>query len=148
MKTKTLILIATLTLTLFTGCATLPDGSTDVEKTLRRVGNAAELAAYTGTTLHLADNPTDRPKFEIAVRALDALSNTNNFDPAALAAVLQSLPIRELQDPKAKIIIGSAIMLYEFELKELIPVEQPLYVAAVLQRVRNGLRRGLDATPQ
>jgi hypothetical protein len=147
MKTLTFILAAA-ALIVTSGCATLPDGSADVAKTLQRVGNVAELAAFTGTTIHLADNPQDRPHFEIAVQALDGLSSTNNFDPAKLAEVLQSLPIRELQDPKAKIIIGSAIMLYEFELRELIPVEQPLYVAAVLARVRGGISRGLAATPQ
>jgi hypothetical protein len=129
------------------GCKTFSSGATTEEK-IAKIGNLAEVAAYTGAAIHLTDNPQHRVVFEGVIATLDALASTNNFDPVAFSQALQQLPIKELKSDKAAILIGTATLLYEMELRETVEVDRKLYVAAIAGRVRNGLARAVAQLPK
>lgn len=135
-----LLCILSLCLSLWTGCATTSNDRTAIE----RIGNVAELAAYTGAALHLVDHPEGAGRIGLAINALDNLASTNGFNAIALSQALSQLPIKELSGEKGHILIGAAVLLYEAELSQLTPIEQPPYVQAVATRVRAGLYRALQ----
>jgi hypothetical protein len=128
-------------LALAPGCATTSTPSGD--QTAERVGAVVELAAYTATSLHLTNRPSDRRWFVATVAALDALITAEAYNPAALQEAFLSLPIRELKSDKGALIITAAQILYETELRRLINIEQRPYVAAVARHARNGFARAL-----
>lgn len=113
------------------------------------MGPLFETAAYTGTRVYLNQNPSKSPIFKSTVGLLDALVKDPEVNAAKFATALQGLPIKELQDPTATIIIGSAVILWD-SYKSYIPVgaqEQAAVVRPLVQRVRNGIGLALGMEP-
>jgi hypothetical protein len=131
-RRKGLLLAATLAVTLgVTGCLTTSQ--------VKDLGPLFEVAAYTGTKVYLAENPGKEELFKSAVGLLDALAADPQINAAKFAAALQTLPIKELRDPKAAILIGSSIVLWE-AYKDRIPVvDEAVTVRPLVIRVRNGI---------
>lgn len=113
------------------------------------LGPLFETAAYTGTRVYLNQNPGKTPVFKSTVGLLDALVKDPEVNAEKFAKALQGLPIKELQDPTATIIIGSAVILWD-SYKGYIPVgaqEQAVVVRPLVQRVRNGIGLALGMDP-
>lgn len=135
------VLVASVaSLALSTGCATVQPGApTQAE----RIGNIAEVAAYTGTAVWLVDHPADAPKFAAAAAALGVLTAPS---PEDLHRILYTLPIRQLKSEKGVIIIGAAILLYESELPRLTPIDQQSLAGTVARRIQSGITNALANT--
>lgn len=108
---------------------------------------ASKVAAYTATAIYLSDHPDDRAKFESATNSLNLLLANQEFDPIALHQVLLTLPIDELDDPKAHIAIGSAMILWETYGSGVTNLDGLTRVAPVIGGIRDGISRGLAVIP-
>ncbi|RTL02098.1 MAG: hypothetical protein EKK57_02810 [Proteobacteria bacterium] len=135
-------LIAAIALSGF-GCVTNSDGSKQINS---KVVLVAELAAYDGTFLYLAQNPASRPKFEKAVENLDILIE-NGVTVDAFILIIKSLPIKELQSTQGKLIVDNAIIIFgQFrdDIIKLDTLEQAKLLLPVVTAVRDGLVKGLN----
>lgn len=127
-------------LPLLSGCASLNDGLSS--SNAQRIQTSVKLAAYLGTSAYLTKNPQTRPAFVIARDELVALSTADNIDAVTLLAIVNRLPIKELNGDQSKIIITAAtIILSDFagqlqldQLKQLQPI-----AAAMAEGITLGL---------
>lgn len=131
------LLIAALCATII-GCATTPGSR------LRQVSTAVELAAYTGTTLHLQKKPQDKIFFEAARQTMSTLIKDGQYDPVKFREALQKLPIKELKDERGAIVITSATILYESFVGELTDLDRAPAIKQIMTSARDGLSRALD----
>lgn len=100
MKTK-LISLA-LAASLLCGCGTIaPDN-------MQRVQTAAKIATYVGATEYLRSHPETRPAFVTAKTTLTQLSQSETLDWVTLLAVVNQLPVKQLQNERAKVIVTVA----------------------------------------
>lgn len=132
-----LLLIAVLCGSLV-GCATTPGSR------LRQVSTAVELAAYTGTVLHLQKKPADRVFFDAAHQTLSSLIKDGQYDPVKFREALQKLPIKELKDERGAIVITSAQILYESFVGELTDLDRAPALKQIMTSARDGLGRALS----
>lgn len=115
-------------LPLVSGCSTLSGENG------QRIKTSVKLAAYLGTSAYLQKHPETRPAFVIARDELVALSTADNIDAVTLLAIVNRLPIKELEGEQSKIIITAAtIILSDFagelqldQLKQLQPIAAAL----------------------
>jgi hypothetical protein len=135
------VLAISLILATATGCRTAPP-----QQATQRMAAIAELAAYTGAGLDLVDHPQRRIYYEASVAALDGMLKDRNYSPAAFAAALQKLPVRELRGEKGALIVGAAVLLWDQYAAEIVNLDQEQTVKPVVVSVRNGLARALDST--
>lgn len=100
MKKLTSLVVAA---SLMVGCVTpiKPDTS-------QRMQTAAKVAAYVGGKAYLDKNPNSRPAFELAQKELLSLSQAENLDWVTLLAVVNRLPVKELKNQEAQMIITVA----------------------------------------
>lgn len=134
-------------LTFQTGCNTTANGGKTIDwKSLEPL---FEIASYTGTKVYLLDNPDKKPLFVSACVVLDALIADPNINVAKFVSALQTLPIKELKDPKAAIVVESTIVLWN-AYKDRIPIgvqEQAAVVRPLAVRVRNGMGVAVGLDP-
>lgn len=131
-------------LLMLAGCAT--PGQTPAAAEVaraRQIGTMAQLASYTGTQVWISKHPTDRAYFEASLVALDALLVNGKATPAAFAAALQGLPIKELQGDQATLIIGSVVILYDAYMLENVNLDANVYLRPIIEGVRDGIDKGL-----
>lgn len=98
---KKLISIA-LAASLMVGCSTMTPTQS------QRVQTAAKVAAYVGSAEYLRANPETRPAFVLAKTELIKLSQAENLDWVTLLAVVNRLPIKQLENERAKMIVTVA----------------------------------------
>lgn len=131
------IAIAIPTCTL-TGCATF----TGEGATLRRVTTAAKVAANTGTFLYLQKHPETRPAFVLARDQLLIIEASEHVDLAVLLSIINRLPVKQLEDPTAQLIISNtAILITQFA--QNLPVEKLDDLKPLAQAIREGIDLGL-----
>jgi len=124
----TLLTTPVLVLPLLTGCASLGDGLSG--SNAQRINTSVKLAAYLGTQAYLTKNPQTRPAFVLASGELRALAVADNIDAVSLLAIVNRLPVKQLESPQSKVIVTAAtIILSDFagelqldQLKQLQPV--------------------------
>ena len=138
MKIKTQLMSLLLVLGLAAGCATL----TDSDK-ISRMTTVAALAAYTGASIDLVDNPDHKATYEATVALLSMLLDTQDYDPIKFAEAIRQLPVKELKGDKGVIIIGAAIILWDQYAREVTHLDRATYIAPVIRGVTDGLRRAL-----
>jgi len=127
-------------LSLTSGCSSLNDGLSG--SNARRIQTSVKLAAYLGTSSYLQSHPETRTAFIIAANELRSLAIADNIDAVNLLAIVNRLPIKELESDQSKIIITAAtIILSDFagelqldQLKQLQPI-----AAAMAEGIELGL---------
>jgi len=134
-KVTTAVMVAAL---IGVGCASFGN-----RPAAERLGSLAKVAAFTGTRVYLAEHPEQRPIFVKVHEALQGLEAGGTFDAAALALVLQSLPINELQGPEGSLYVSAAVVLWDEVIGGATAIDQVAVVRAVLPKVREGLALGL-----
>lgn len=132
MKIK-LFLLAVMVLAggLFTGCATMSDTESIAKK--------LEQAAFLGSSLHLRDNPEDRPKVEEVRSQLAIISSQTNTTTSDIVGIIQSIPLK-----------GDAVYYREIALLLLDELQTPELpttpqgVQLLVAALDRGLARGLS----
>lgn len=139
-------LVLAVALAVFSGCASKPGGGGKIN--WKDFEPMVEVAAYTGAKIYLIEHPDQRPVFEHTVSVLDALVADPEINAAKLSMALQELPIKELQDPKAAIVIGSTLVLWN-AYKDRLPIgeEGSAVLRPIGVRLRNGLGAALGMPP-
>lgn len=127
---------------LLSGCATT---RLTEEQKLNRVVTVSTLAANTGTRIALIRNPDYRPHFETALAGLEVLLAEANYDPLALRAVLSQLPLKELRSAEGALIVDAAVILFDAYAAEMIDLDRVRYLRPVIQGIRDGIARALEA---
>lgn len=102
----------------------------------------ANLAAYIGASVDIADNPERKPFYAASVSLLDSLIRDENYEPAAFMAALTNLPVKELKGSKSTLIVGSAVALWNRAAAR-IDINKSELVKRVAPAVRDGLRRAV-----
>lgn len=107
MKQKLIRLLAIGLLAIVTGCQTT--GGTD--QTQQRIITASKLAAYLGASEYLRSHPETRPAFEIARDQLRVISTAETLDLTTFLAIVNSLPVKNIDNPRVTMAITAATIL-------------------------------------
>lgn len=130
---KTPFLLAAILSLFAVGCQITPN----------RMAAAATFAAYNGATVDLMVHTNHCDIYKAVTVKLDGLDAAGNYDPAAFVAVLQTLPVKQLSDPRATLIIGDAFLLWDVYSGQIVGTNQTQYVQPVLRGTDAGLKRAL-----
>jgi len=147
MKISNFFLVFVLLFSLFaSGCATNSSGPAI---NLDRVVLVAKLASYDGTFLYLSRHKDQRPKFELAVKSLDALI-VNGVSVAGLVAILDALPIKQLDSTEGRLILDSAVIIFDSYFSSTTvnfnQLEKMQDLKIVVESIKDGINKGLDST--
>lgn len=124
---------------LATGCATTPTGERDIAPTIKT-------AAYMGTAYALLERPHWRKGFEEAVIDLNLAEQGKTIDLVTVLAIVQRLPVKELQNSKAVILFtGAIILLNDYGVS--LPPDQVDKLRPVVKAMREGIELGLGPKP-
>ncbi len=129
------ILVLLPIVSIIAGCKTGP--------TPQGMGNLAQFASYTGARVDMAKSTNHCAIYSSVTRTLDSMDASGNFDPVAFTAALQTLPIKELKDPRASILIGSAVILWDSYSSHIVSSNQLQTVRPVLEGVNAGLKKAV-----
>lgn len=149
-KLLTVAILAT-SISFLTGCAhTNADGTkTPVFNLNAQTGGiVAQIAAKDGTTIALQRHPEWRMQFQQAFNELNVLANADKVDIAAVAAIINQLPVKQLQGTTAKLIIGDVQIVVQALTSGGAILSQDQYSDAkiIIGAIRDGVKMGLDAT--
>jgi hypothetical protein len=144
-KTKTIIGSALIALALLTtpGCALLTKDSPTEQKAVE-IKSLCYAAASIGTQVALQENPATLAKFEIAYVNLNKLVESKVITGLLLREIVESLPVKELKSPNARIAIDGATYLYTAFVGEKVNIEGNPYVIAAATGIRDGLKIALN----
>lgn len=142
---------AVFALTTQTGCGTLDPGDDPVTEKYRPLVYSI---TYAGSVITLRNSDEDvRTKFEQVNDSLSALLITEQIDAFAVARVLSTLPVKELQGDDAQLIISTgAALLVVYDDALLTPeTKSTLEMTArelrvIAGAIRDGIRDALAAT--
>jgi hypothetical protein len=137
------LLLATVTLTTFTGCAILSKDAS-VEQKAAEVQQLCFAAANIGTQVALEEQPEILPQFEIAYANLNSLVESKVVTGLLLRQIVTSLPVKELKSSNARIAIDGATYLYTAFVGEKVNIENNPYVVAAAVGIRDGLKVALN----
>ncbi len=145
MKFLKLLLVPLVALALLVaGCQTT--GTSGDSINLDKVLLVSKLAAYNGTFLYVSKHPEAKDKFVLASASLGALVD-NGVTVQGLVAILDGLPIKQLDSTEGKVLINSAVIIFgsyfnstEVKFNELEKVKDLHLVASAL---KEGIDQGL-----
>ena len=138
------VIVGLLAICTFTACRTDKPGIDEPPAiSTKDMATIAELAAYTGTLIHLTDNESDRGIFAAVEQSLAVALDANDYDPVKFANTLQALPIKELQGSKGSIILGSAVILWRRYSTQVVALDREKQVRPVIEAVHRGLADAL-----
>lgn len=143
---------------IFAGCDTLKPGSgtggpissgdTNAPvMTPQRVQKITRLAVWNTTTAWTTRKPESVPKFEAALRGVDALVAEQNWDVNALAVSLTSSGSDTFTGSEGRLIISGTTLLIDTIAGETVDVRKSEYAQAVILGAQAGLRLGLGLPP-
>lgn len=118
----------------FTGCTILSKPQS--------LENKATAVAWIASSELLKDRPDYRPAFDIAATDLEFLSQAETLSFAEIWAILDSLPVDQLQGRNAALYFGGAMLFFEDEIGT-VAVENPEQARAIIRGLAAGLRRTL-----
>lgn len=121
------------------GCQTGPQGQRDLAPTVKT-------AAYIGTAYSLAEHPEWRPGFVEARNDLALVEQVETIDFALVLAIVHRLPIKEIQNSKAAILVTGAIILLS-DYGASLPPDQMEKVRPIVKAMREGIELGLGTPP-
>lgn len=133
MKTP-LLLLSAISL-LLVGCGSVP--------TPKQMGTAATFAAYTGASIDLLAHTNHCVNYKAVTLKLDQLDAAGDYDPAHFVGALQGLPIKQLDDPRARLIIGETFLLWDLYSGQIVGTNQTQFVQPVLRGTDTGLKAAL-----
>lgn len=124
-----------------TGCAST--GGLNVATT----STVAKIAAKDATYFALKQHPEWRANFETAYTEISVLAAQDRIDVASLSAIIQRLPVKQLNGTTAQIIISDV----EIVVEQIVPNNGQIVSAdkftdpkIIIGAIRDGLRIGLD----
>jgi hypothetical protein len=124
---------------LLCGCATTPTGERDIAPTIKT-------AAYLGTAYALVEHPEWRDEFLGAVEDLKLVESVKEIDLVTVLAIAHRLPIKELKDSKAVMLMTAAIILLG-DYGASLPPDQMDKLRPVVVAMREGIELGLGPKP-
>lgn len=136
MNKHTALLIPLVVLFIAPSCRTIPQ-----EQIL---AYAAGSAARVGSTLYLKEHPEARDNFMIVRDMLTVMIDEGNTDVTEFTSIMQLLPINELEDPTAKLMIKEAVELFHLGKQAILDDSSKL--APYLTSIRDGIADGLAFT--
>lgn len=127
------------------GCTTTGGaGSSDNQViTPQRVEKITRLAVWTTTTAWTTRQPDSVPKFQAALRGVDALVLEQNWDVTALASALTSSGSDSFTGSEGRLIISGTTLLIDTIAGDRVDVRKYEYAQAVILGAQAGLRLGL-----
>lgn len=134
-------------ITLLALCGALCTACTTTDHATVTVSDAAEvanLAAYAGAAIHLAEHPEDAPYFRAAVHALDGALASPDWQPATLAEALSALPVTELQGNRGRIYITAGVQLWISASRRLMLIDESGDARTIAMSIRDGLAQALS----
>lgn len=136
-KVGTIVMLLIL-LWVLAGCAT--------SSPLKSATSIAKTAVLVGTVEYLRVHPEDRWKFEMAQSELRALSQTTNFEPATIVALLQNvLPTDTFTGDRGALYLSGALVLWSDLAGDSTRLENPAEVRAAALEILQGLDMALGA---
>lgn len=132
---KTLLCLIPLLALLAAGCTT--------PISPQQMTAAATFASYTGASIDLLKNTNHCANYKAVTMQLDALDAAGNYDAGAFTFALQGLPIKQLNDPRARLIIGETVILWDIYSGQIVGTNQAVFVKPVLQGTDSGLKRAM-----
>lgn len=135
------ILFLSVALLLSPGCASLNNPTT-----AQRVQSAAKIAAYVGTTEYVRAHPETKPAFVIARDELRVLATAEALDFATLLAVINKLPVKEIKNERATMVITVAGLLLS-DYAGSLPVDRLATLQPVAAAIASGIDLGLNPSP-
>lgn len=121
---------------LFAGCGTTPES-------VHRFSIATQIVVKDGTFLFLANNPSHRPAFEMAVRELEVIEAAPALDFALVVQVFSRLPLQEISNPTTRLLISDAGLLLTYY-NVSVPLDKVESLRPVVVAIRKGLQDGLS----
>lgn len=99
-----------------------------------------------GATRHLRAHPEDWVIFAAALQGLEGLASTNNFDPAAFAAVLRQLPVDEFNGPDGDLYVSAVVAVWSAAVQDAVSINDVEAVRNLFGPVLQGLRNAVQRT--
>lgn len=122
-----------------TGCAALKDNP----DLLKRVEAASKMAAFVGTSEYVRQHPETRFAFELVRDELKDLGAAEKLDLVTLLSAVNHLPIKELKNERATMIVTAAgILLTDYA--DRLPVEKLSTLQPVALAIAGGINLGLE----
>jgi hypothetical protein len=129
---------------LFTSCASLTPERIDA------LANIAGLAAQIGAANWLQKHPENRPMFEAAIAAINALIRAGITNPDAYAEQLNKLPTDLLAGPEGDVMVSpvprAGVLVWDVESKKAVVVKGKS-VLPVAKSISRGLRNATSPAP-
>lgn len=122
------------------GCVTTQNGDKQVD--LTKVAGIVEVAAYSGVSYYLVENPQQTQKFSLASKELGILIE-KGVSLEAFIKIVETLPIKELKSKEGKIIVNSAIIIFGTFKNDLIKLDE-LERTQDLKVIAKALKSGID----
>jgi len=131
--------------TLMVGCAT--SGPDKGKVTPKSAVPAVKTAAYLGTALTIKKKPDTLDEFQMAHKQLTLLELQSTVDWTTLLAIVNSLPVKQLEGDTAQLIITSTfIILNTYADDAFVPVNKHIDdIHVIVKALREGLELGITA---
>lgn len=133
-------LLCAVLLVLAPGCATT---SRTPEQKAEQIQLLSYTAASIGTAIAIQENPDLKPKFDLAYSTLNTLVETKVITGLLLRDIVNTLPVKELKSPNARIAIDGATYLYTASVGEQLNIENSPYVLAAATGICDGMKAAL-----
>lgn len=129
---------------LLTGCVTNPNtGEKELSDAyVKRVANAVELASFNGSYLYLKEHRNEKETFIGVSESLQVLIE-NDLTLNGFLMTVRHLPIKELKDDKAVLIIDNVIIIFGIFQNDLVKLDK-LEQVKKLKPIAESLKRGID----
>lgn len=109
---KILATLGLVGLLVLTGCSTTSQNQT-TWLTPVRVEKLTKLGTYVAVSAYLNENPADKATFVSVKASLQILVDQSKWDSVTVAAILQNLPVKELQTTEAKLAFQGGLLLVD-----------------------------------
>lgn len=135
-------IIALLCAVALCGCAITNQQATTEQKAAE-IQAFAYTAASIGTAIAIQENPANEPKFVAAYVALNNVVEQKAVTGLVLREIINTLPVKELKSPNARIAIDGATYLYTATVGNQFNLENQPYVLAAATGIRDGMKAAL-----
>lgn len=120
---------------LMTGCSTTQTGSVITPSRVK-------IVMYLATAFAVNEKPELKSGFQHAVDSLRLIESQESIDFAVIMAILNDLPVKELQTPQAKILITASTLLLS-DLSGSLDLSKVENLRPYITAIREGIELGL-----
>jgi hypothetical protein len=107
----------------------------------------AQSSMAVGVATDLQAHPEHRVQYQLAESALTGMVDRQNWNAAAFADILRSLPVAQFQGPNGILMATTITMVFDPASGTWLAVESLPAVERAMRAVRDGLRAGLQSQP-